>query len=101
MLIPQEHVEAVMQFSILFWTERPKDANLESTAVAQFSGVLGFHPEEHAFQRAYNYTPLPSALIWTGRALLVEYALPLERQKPRRGGRSLPVCLRCRSYLEN
>lgn len=69
MPIPKEHIEAVMQLSILFWTERPKDANLESTAVAQFSGVLGINPEEHAFRRAYDYTPLPSALIWIGRAL--------------------------------
>lgn len=76
--IPQEEIEAVMQLSILFWTERPKDANLESTAVARFSGILGIHPEEHAFRRAYDYTPLLSALIWIGRALLVEYALPLE-----------------------
>jgi hypothetical protein len=76
--VTQEHIEAVMQLSILFWTERPKDANLESTAVAQFSGVLGIHPVEHAFRRAYDYTPFLSALIWIGRALLVEYALPLE-----------------------
>jgi hypothetical protein len=76
--IPHEHIEAVIQLYILFWTERPKDANLESTAVAQFSGVLEIHPVEHAFRRAYDYTPLLSALIWIGRALLVEYALPLE-----------------------
>jgi hypothetical protein len=48
-LITQKYNEAVMQLSILFWTERPKDANLESTDVAQFSGVLGIHPVEHAF----------------------------------------------------
>jgi hypothetical protein len=76
--VTQEHIEAVMQLSILFWTERPKDTNLESTAVAQFSGVLEIHPVEHAFRRAYDYTPFLSALIWIGRALLVEYALPLE-----------------------
>jgi hypothetical protein len=67
-----------MQLSILFWTECPKDANLESTAIAQFSGVLRIHPEEYAFRRAYDYTLLLSALIWIGRALLVEYALPLK-----------------------
>jgi hypothetical protein len=50
--VTQEQIEAVMQLSILFWTERPKDANLESTAVAQFPGVLGIHPVEHAFRRA-------------------------------------------------
>jgi hypothetical protein len=74
----QEYVEAVMRLSILFWTERPKDANLESTAVAQFSGVLGTHPVGYAFRRVYDYTSLKSALIWIARALLVEHALPLE-----------------------
>ncbi|GAB7336841.1 hypothetical protein MBLNU13_g00013t1 [Cladosporium sp. NU13] len=61
-----------------FWTEIPRDADLGSTAIARFSGILGIHPHEFSFRRAYDYTPLLSALIWMGQLLFLEYALPLE-----------------------
>lgn len=39
--------------------------------------MIGIHPTEHAFRRAYDYTPFLSALIWIGRLSILEYALPL------------------------
>jgi hypothetical protein len=76
--LPKEGVEAVTQLIMTFWTETPTDVNLESTAIARFSGILGIHPHEFSFRRAYDYTPLLSALIWVGQLFLLEYALPLE-----------------------
>lgn len=62
---------------LAFWTDRSNDGNLERTPVANFSGVLGIDPSTLAFRKPYNYTTNLSALIWVGRLLLLEYALPL------------------------
>ena len=75
--IPDDCLELLFQLFVTFWTEIPGDGNLEVTAIAHFSGILGLHPVEHAFRRAYEYTPFLSALIWVGRLVLLEYALPL------------------------
>ncbi len=76
--LPIEGIEAVTQLFMTFWTETPRNADLQSTAIARFSGILGIHPHEFSFRRAYDYTPLLSALIWVGQLLFLEYALPLE-----------------------
>jgi hypothetical protein len=76
--LPKEGMEAVTQLFMTFWTEVPRNADLESTAIARFSGILGIHPHKFSFRRAHDYTPLLSALIWVGQLLLLEYALPLE-----------------------
>jgi hypothetical protein len=76
--LPKEEVKAVTQLIMIFWTETPRDVDLESTPIARFSGILGIHPHEFSFRRAYDYTPLLSALIWVGQLFLLEYALPLE-----------------------
>lgn len=76
MEIPNECLEAIFQLFVTFWTEVPPDGDLESTAIARFSGILGVHPTEFNFRTAYTYTPRLSALIWIGRLVLLEYALP-------------------------
>ena len=43
-----------------------------------FSGVLGIHRSSLAYRTAYHCTPFAAALIWIGRQLLLEYALPKE-----------------------
>jgi hypothetical protein len=43
-----------------------------------FSGVLGIHRDSLAYRTAYHYTPFAAGLIWIGRQLLLEYALPKE-----------------------
>jgi hypothetical protein len=49
---------------------------MSRSAVMDFSGVLGIHPKELCFCKLYDYTPLLSALIWVGRLIILEYALP-------------------------
>lgn len=43
-----------------------------------FSGVLGVHCSSLAYRTAYYYTLFAAGLIWIGRLLLLEYALPKE-----------------------
>jgi hypothetical protein len=50
---------------------------LEGKAIIHFSGVLGIHPYELAYRTAYDYTPYLAALMWMGRLIILEYALPL------------------------
>ncbi|KAF2158351.1 hypothetical protein M409DRAFT_34156, partial [Zasmidium cellare ATCC 36951] len=78
-------LEMLFQLFVTFWTDCPSDGDLDATAIARFSGVLGIRPSEHAFRTGYDYTPYLSALIWVGRLVLLEYAMPL------RGYSSLPV----------
>jgi hypothetical protein len=69
--------EAVCQLLVVFWTDKSTDGVLEGKAIVHFSGVLGIHPYELAYRTAYDYTPYLSALLWVGRLLVLEYALPL------------------------
>lgn len=70
-------LEALFQLLAMFWTDISTDGPVEGKAIVHFSGVLGIHPQELAFRTAYDYTPYLSALIWIGRLIVLEYALPL------------------------
>lgn len=69
--------ETVFQLLVMFWTDLSADGVLEGKAIIHFSGVLGIHPYELAYRTAYDYTPYLSALLWVGRLVILEYALPL------------------------
>ncbi|KAF1828630.1 hypothetical protein BDW02DRAFT_484838, partial [Decorospora gaudefroyi] len=69
--------EAVFQLLVMFWTDLSTDGLLEGKAIVHFSGVLGIHPCELANRTAYDYTPYLAALMWIGRLIILEYALPL------------------------
>jgi hypothetical protein len=43
-----------------------------------FLGVLGIRRSTLAYCTAYHYTPYAASLVWIGRQLLLEYALPKE-----------------------
>jgi hypothetical protein len=43
-----------------------------------FSGVLDIHRTSLAYRTTYHCTPFLAGLIWIGRLLLLEYALPKE-----------------------
>jgi Chromo (CHRromatin Organisation MOdifier) domain len=75
--VPDSLLENLFQLIAMFWTDLREDGALESSAIANFSGVLGLHPRELVYRRAYDYTPYLSALIWVGRLVLLEYSLPL------------------------
>jgi len=74
---PDDILEFVFQLFVTFWTQLSENGSTERSVIAHFSGVLGIHPQELAFRRAYDYTPTLSALIWTGRLVILEYALPV------------------------
>jgi hypothetical protein len=71
-------LETVFQLLVMFWTDLATDGLLEGKAIIHFSGVLGIHPSELAYCTAYNYTLYLAALIWIGRLVILEYALPLQ-----------------------
>jgi hypothetical protein len=74
---PSEDIlELMFQLFVTFWTQSSQNGDTKRSVIAHFSGVLGIHPQELAFRRAYDYTPTLSALIWTGRLIILEYALP-------------------------
>jgi hypothetical protein len=70
-------LEHLFQLFVMFWTENTYRGPLEENAIVHFSGVLGIHPHDLVYRRASDYTPLVSALIWLGRLIIFEYALPL------------------------
>ncbi|EMD86838.1 hypothetical protein COCHEDRAFT_1218347 [Bipolaris maydis C5] len=69
--------ENLFQLLVMFWTDLSHDGNMSRSAIMHFSGVLGIHPTELFFRKPYNYTPFISALLWVGRLIILEYALPL------------------------
>jgi hypothetical protein len=69
--------ENLFQLLVMFWTDLSHDGNMSRSAMMNFSGVLGIHPTELCFRKPYDYTPFISALLWVGRLIILEYALPL------------------------
>jgi hypothetical protein len=69
--------ETVFQLLVMFWTDLSANSVLEGKAIIHFSGVLGIYPYKLAYRTAYDYTPNLSALLWIGRLVVLEYALPL------------------------
>jgi len=69
--------ENLFQLLVMFWTDILKDGKMDQNAIMHFSSVLGIHPTELCFRKPYDYTPYLSALIWVGRLIILEYALPL------------------------
>lgn len=69
--------ENLFQLLVMFWTDLSHDGNMSRSAIMNFSGVLGIHPTELCFRKPYDYTPFISALLWVGRLIVLEYALPL------------------------
>jgi hypothetical protein len=69
-------LETIFRLLVLFWTDTSIDGDPGDKAVVHFSGVLGIHPYKLTLRTAYDYTPYLSALIWVGRLVTLEYALP-------------------------
>lgn len=69
--------EALFQLSMMFWTYRDTSGDMASSTLIHFAGVLGIHRHSLAYKSAYNSTPCFAHLIWLGRLLFLEYALPL------------------------
>jgi hypothetical protein len=50
---------------------------MSRSAIMHFSSVLGIYPTELCFCTPYDNTLFVSALLWVGRLIILEYALPL------------------------
>jgi hypothetical protein len=76
---PTVLLEEIFYLLVLFWTDNDtySDCIREAQAIIYFSSVLGIYLLELAYRSAYDYSPTLSALIWTGRLILLELALPL------------------------
>jgi hypothetical protein len=71
--------EMVLGLSVSFWRQREKSSSVYTLPLMYYSGVLGIHPQTYTFRSAYHYTPLLAPLVWLGRIMLLEYALPVQR----------------------
>ena len=71
-------LEWLFQLCCLFWVDGSATGNMAHLPLVYFSGVLGIHRSSLAYRTAYHYTPFAAGLIWIGRQLLLEYALPKE-----------------------
>lgn len=58
-----------------FCRDEFRDGRAASTLAIYFSGVLGFSPDGHTFQRPTNYTSKLAALIYCVRLILLEATL--------------------------
>ncbi|KAJ4217439.1 hypothetical protein NW757_014639 [Fusarium falciforme] len=50
---------------------------MASSALIDFTAVMGIHPRSLAYRSAYYSTPGFAALVWIGRLFFLEYSLPL------------------------
>ena len=71
-------LERLFQLSCLFWVDGSTTGHMAHLPLVYFSGVLGIHRSTLAYRSACHYTPFAAGLIWIGRQLLLEYALPRE-----------------------
>ena len=73
--------ERLFQLSCAFWTDISTTGITSHLPLAYFSGVLGIRREGLTFRTAYLYTTYPAGLIYVGRLLMLEYALPQQAYK--------------------
>jgi hypothetical protein len=69
--------EALFQLSMMFWTHQDPAGDMTSSILVHFTAVLGIHRHSLAYRSAYNSTSGLAYLMWIGRLLFLEYALPL------------------------
>jgi hypothetical protein len=69
--------EQLFQLLVMFWADLSMDGSMKHSAILHFSGVLGVHQTELCFRKPYGYTPFLSALLWVGRLIIFEHALPI------------------------
>ncbi|RYC77442.1 hypothetical protein BFJ63_vAg19684, partial [Fusarium oxysporum f. sp. narcissi] len=69
--------EALFQLSMMFWTHQDPAGDMSSSAIIYYTAVMGIQRRSMSYYPAHNSTGGLAALMWVGRALLLEYALPL------------------------
>ncbi|KAI8411163.1 hypothetical protein FOFC_07757 [Fusarium oxysporum] len=69
--------EALFQLSMMFWTHQDPAGNMSSSAIIYYTAVMGIQQRSLTFDSAYNSTSELAGLMWIGRLLFLEYALPV------------------------
>ncbi|KAH8656365.1 hypothetical protein BGZ61DRAFT_486596 [Ilyonectria robusta] len=69
--------EAIFQLSMMFWTHRDPAGDMSSSVLIHYTAVMGIQRDSLVYNSAYNSTPKLAALMWIGRLLFLEYALPV------------------------
>src|SRR5437762_79331 len=68
--------EKLFHLCVTFLTQRFEQGDGRQTPLMHFSSVLGIDLKSSKFRKPRIYTPILAGLIWVGRLLLLEYALP-------------------------
>jgi hypothetical protein len=68
--------EKLFRLCITFLTQRFRRGDDPHSPILHFSAILGLDVKNDGFYNAGNYTPKLAGLLWIGRLLLLEYALP-------------------------
>ncbi|KAF7959266.1 hypothetical protein EAE96_002780 [Botrytis aclada] len=68
--------ERLFQLSCAFWTDISPTGTTSHLPLVYFSGILGIQAQGLAFRTPYLYTTVLAGLVYIGRLLLLEYALP-------------------------
>jgi hypothetical protein len=71
--------EELLQVSAGFWMQR-LDGDPFLSPVWHFVGVLGIDGESEQFRPAHLFTYMLAGLVYVGRALLGEWAIPTEER---------------------
>ena len=68
--------EHLVRLSCTFWMDTSTIGIVAHLPIVYFSSVLRIQPEGLAWQVPYAYTPILAGLVYIGRLLMLEYALP-------------------------
>jgi hypothetical protein len=69
--------EALFQLSMMFWTFQDRSGDMTGSIIIHFTGVCSIHRHSLAYKAAYSCTSDLARLVWIGRLLFLEYALPI------------------------
>ncbi|EXK24209.1 hypothetical protein FOMG_19053 [Fusarium oxysporum f. sp. melonis 26406] len=69
--------EAVFQLSMMFWTYQEPTGDMSASTIIHYTAVLGIQGPSLAFHLAHSSSPRLAALMWIGRLLFLEYAVPV------------------------
>ncbi|PNP52709.1 hypothetical protein FNYG_15809 [Fusarium nygamai] len=69
--------EALFQLSMMFWTHQDPAGDMSSSVIIYYTAVMGIQRRSMSYHPAHNSTGGLAALMWVGRVLFLEYALPL------------------------
>lgn len=69
--------EAIFQLSMMFWTYQEPTGDMSASTIIHYAAVLGIQGPSLTFHPAHSSSPKLSALMWIGRLLFLEYAVPV------------------------